>query len=368
MSTLGIGQPVHVRRSTNESTQLKIPFVRSYGSTALQADDDLTYQPSTGTLSANKFNGTATTATTATNVSTIYTTASSTQGFFDTYYPTMGTDLASGSNVIRTTDRTKLEMNGANTLYHVACGPQTLELKSNYVAGVARGSSINSVDTAGGNAPDLSIQNAGGKTFINTSVQVNEHGDFRAQERCNLGEFFDGVKYGEVQIVSAAEHCSLAIIRSGAYIMQMGYLHANSNSFVIAASSGTGVKLSEGANSWSSASDERFKTIHEELSNVLETFDTIRCVKYNYLNDSQPITTTALGITSYPKQRIGFIAQDFQKHYPEAVQEEEDNTLNLSYQDIIPITLAGVKELYIELKTLKEEIVSLKARLTVLEP
>jgi hypothetical protein len=46
---------------------------------------------------------------------------------------------------------------------------------------------------------------------------------------------------------------------------------------------------------------------------------------------------------------------------------EENDVLNLAYQDMVPITFSGVKELYTELKALKEEVVSLKARVADLE-
>lgn len=57
MSTTGLGPPVFVRKEVSSSTVMKPTFVRNRGNQNLMEDDDLTYQPSTGTLTSAKFSG-----------------------------------------------------------------------------------------------------------------------------------------------------------------------------------------------------------------------------------------------------------------------------------------------------------------------
>lgn len=86
-----------------------------------------------------------------------------------------------------------------------------------------------------------------------------------------------------------------------------------------------------------SSSDIRLKENIEALAtpsvNVLDSIDAIRTVKYNYIND--PDTT----------KHIGFIAQDFEKLYPELLRRPPNGFYSLDYQKVTVILLECVKEL-----------------------
>lgn len=102
-----------------------------------------------------------------------------------------------------------------------------------------------------------------------------------------------------------------------------------------------GVTMTKTSTSWSSASDSRLKDITSELSGVLETIDSIRCVRFRYKNTEV--------------DQIGFIAQDFQPHYSEVVtgSETEDSYLALKYSEVTTILMAAIKELKAEVDELK---------------
>ena len=100
MSTLGLGKSVYVRKQTGSSDQLKVNFTRAYGPQHLQGDDSLTYQPSTGTLTATIFDGAITGSATKINVTDDTSTAT-------TCYPTFVDDT--GIEKTLKGSKTKLE-------------------------------------------------------------------------------------------------------------------------------------------------------------------------------------------------------------------------------------------------------------------
>ena len=111
-------------------------------------------------------------------------------------------------------------------------------------------------------------------------------------------------------------------------------------------------------------SDERLKTIHSELDGVLEAIETLRCVRFNFKTD---LDADVFG-NCCDKQRIGFIAQDVQAHFPEVVNvgDDDDKTLGVAYTEMIPVLCQGIKELSKENRELKTRLDSIEARL--LEP
>ncbi|KKN88084.1 hypothetical protein LCGC14_0251560 [marine sediment metagenome] len=102
-----------------------------------------------------------------------------------------------------------------------------------------------------------------------------------------------------------------------------------------------GVKLTSGATSWASVSDERIKTIIEPISDALAGVNRLRSVIGRFKDDD------------ISRRRSFLIAQDVQKVLPEAVTEGEDGILNLSYTDVIPLLVAAINELKVKVEDLK---------------
>jgi len=99
-----------------------------------------------------------------------------------------------------------------------------------------------------------------------------------------------------------------------------------------------GVELFAGNTSWSSLSDERAKDIIEPITNALDKVNKLRSVIGKYKADDEGI------------RRSFLIAQDVQQVLPEAVEKtnfeiDGDEYLALTYDAIIPLLVAGVKEL-----------------------
>ena len=123
----------------------------------------------------------------------------------------------------------------------------------------------------------------------------------------------------------------------------------NSYTLYIKTNNTGGVYLSGGGTSWTSVSDERHKTIIEDIDNASQKVSTLRTVIGTFNDDPES------------KRRPFLIAQDVQAVLPEAVDETADpNKLGLSYTDVIPLLAAAIKEQH-------HTIESLTARITALE-
>ena len=62
------------------------------------------------------------------------------------------------------------------------------------------------------------------------------------------------------------------------------------------------------------------------------------------------------------KEDVGFIAQDVQKIIPELVRENENGMLSMRHQGIPPILLEAIKELKLEIDSLKNKIKVLESK------
>lgn len=127
-----------------------------------------------------------------------------------------------------------------------------------------------------------------------------------------------------------------------------GFLIAmnSGNCFQIMSQSGIGVFMTNGGNSWSSISDERTKDIIEYITGASEKISTLRTVIGKYKSDS-------------PEYRRPFlIAQDMEKVFPEAVinSNSESELLGLSYTDTIPLIIAAIKEMKIDIDNIKRKL------------
>ena len=124
-------------------------------------------------------------------------------------------------------------------------------------------------------------------------------------------------------------------------------------SYYILNNSLVGVRLDNGATSWSAQSDERLKTNLTEISDGLGKIGTLRAVTGRYLNDETTVSRSFL------------IAQDVRDVLPEAVSEDNDDsgTLNLRYTEVIPLLVAALKESKERIEQLETEMAAVKAQL-----
>jgi hypothetical protein len=120
--------------------------------------------------------------------------------------------------------------------------------------------------------------------------------------------------------------------------------------YVSSSASSTGVYITSSGTSWTSNSDERLKTTLKPFENAVEKVCTLRAGTGRYLTDEESVSRSFL------------IAQDVQVILPEAVnvQDDEQRTLGLQYQDLIPLLTAAIQELKAELDATKAEVALLK--------
>jgi len=97
------------------------------------------------------------------------------------------------------------------------------------------------------------------------------------------------------------------------------------------------------ASGWVNYSDERVKTIVQDIDNATEKVSGLRAV-IGYMNNNANHVHIPM-----------LIAQDVQQVLPEAVFEDhdEDKTLLLSYQSVIPLLVAAIKELSAKVEALE---------------
>jgi hypothetical protein len=121
------------------------------------------------------------------------------------------------------------------------------------------------------------------------------------------------------------------------------------HTYVLDVGTGVGVVRLYGNQFWQAHSDRTLKTVHSNITNVLEKLETITPVYYSFNN------------VENDKNRIGLIAQEVQIHYPELVDTEPmHDKLVLDYTGMVPVLLAAIKELKAELNIVKEELNTLK--------
>lgn len=111
------------------------------------------------------------------------------------------------------------------------------------------------------------------------------------------------------------------------------FIELNGSSQVQVTNNTNGVVLGINATSWSSASDESLKTDLTPIQDALAKLATLRTVMGRYKTDPDNV------------RRPFLIAQDVRKILPEAVTEQSDGTLVLSYTETLPLVIAAINEL-----------------------
>ncbi|MBW6536473.1 MAG: tail fiber domain-containing protein [Mariniphaga sp.] len=89
-------------------------------------------------------------------------------------------------------------------------------------------------------------------------------------------------------------------------------------------------------------SDIRFKTNIQNLENPINKIKQIQGVSYNF-SSNDTISQKYNNQSSFNKN-FGFIAQDFQKIYPELVYEDSLGYLSIDYISVIPVLLEAMKK------------------------
>lgn len=114
-----------------------------------------------------------------------------------------------------------------------------------------------------------------------------------------------------------------------------------------------GTAAKPGGGSWSTYSDKRLKDIHGNYNSGLKEIIQLQPIIYSYKKDNPKNLPS-------DKNYVGFVAQDVQNVFPEAVTEETDGYLSLDMNSIDIAVINALKELNAENDKLKAENQELK--------
>jgi hypothetical protein len=114
-----------------------------------------------------------------------------------------------------------------------------------------------------------------------------------------------------------------------------------------------GTAAKPGSTAWTTWSDSRLKDIQGNYEKGLKEIILLQPVKYNYKKDN------ACKLP-YDINYVGFVAQDVQKVFPEAIAEGKDGYLTLDVNSINIALVNAVKELKTENDKLKERLTKLE--------
>ena len=140
-------------------------------------------------------------------------------------------------------------------------------------------------------------------------------------------------------------------------------------SFGIFNTSNAGVELTWGATAWTAFSDARLKTQVAPLGPSLARLNCLEPVTYRYLSDSADSV-----------MRIGFLAQDVQRVFPDTwmVRESPQTATDAAGQSFAPLTLSltemiphlvkGLQELTLQVQSQAAEIRALRQQMDCTVP
>jgi hypothetical protein len=163
---------------------------------------------------------------------------------------------------------------------------------------------------------------SGGSVLINTTSSVNY----------------------PLEIESFAGGSCIYLKRSGANgQIAIGGTTAGGSLVFVSANNSGGVQLTNGATSWTSASDSRLKNIISSINNAVDKLSTLNPVIYSWKSDD----------TS--KENIGLIAQDVESILPQVVDVTKDGFLGVRYTELIPVLVKAIQELSAKITILENK-------------
>jgi hypothetical protein len=165
------------------------------------------------------------------------------------------------------------------------------------------------------------------------------------------GEEFDGssdIDLGD----DLGNHTATANIKAGAFSISNDGGTGKGLSFDVAGNASYAQDVTVNGNFYT-PSDQRLKTNIETLTDVLEHLDQLQGVRFEYIDQKKYMTG--------PK--IGLIAQELQKIYPEMVSQGADGYLKVDYTQLSAVLIQAVKEQQQQLRAQAKEIEELKKRM-----
>lgn len=119
------------------------------------------------------------------------------------------------------------------------------------------------------------------------------------------------------------------------------------------------------------ASDKSKKENITPLTSSLQKIKSLRGVTYNYkpaIEESKSLPSAASPKQNdVPKKRIGFIAQEVEKIFPEVVRTLPDSTKGIMYSDLVAVLVEGIKEQSVQMEAMQQQIEVLQQQVELLK-
>jgi len=192
-------------------------------------------------------------------------------------------------------------------------------------------------------------------SFMYLEAPTGQDAGFRLYESSTAKwHIFNNANAGGLQIYNSAAKTALFAKQSNSYVgigttSPTQALHVVGNAY-----------KTEGGTSWATSSDIRLKNILGDYTKGLNEINALHAVRYIYKKDNpRQLNPTA--------EQTGFVAQEVQKVFPEAVSEGEDGYLDFNIHPINIALVNAVKELNTENEQLRSKVNKLESRLEEIE-
>lgn len=191
--------------------------------------------------------------------------------------------------------------------------------------------------------------------FMYLEANSGQDAGFRLYESTTAKwHIFNNATAGGLHIYNSANKTAIFAKQSNSYV-GIGTTNPTQALHVV----GNAYKTS-GGTSWATSSDIRLKNILGDYSKGLKEITALEPVSYIYKKDNPRQLDSDI-------EQVGFVAQEVQKIFPEAVTEGEDGYLDFNIHPINIAFVNAIKELKTENEQLTSKVKNLETRLAELE-
>lgn len=192
-------------------------------------------------------------------------------------------------------------------------------------------------------------------SFMYLEANAGQDAGFRLYEGTTAKwHIFNNSSAGGLQIYNSASKTAIFAKQSNSYVgigttSPTQALHVVGNAY-----------KTEGGTSWATSSDIRLKNLLGDYTKGLNEIVALQPVRYRYKKDNPRQLNSEM-------EQVGFVAQEVQKIFPEAVTEGEDGYLDFNIHPINIAFVNAIKELKTENEQLVTKVKDLESRLKKLE-
>lgn len=114
-------------------------------------------------------------------------------------------------------------------------------------------------------------------------------------------------------------------------------------------------------------SDSTTKTNITPLNSTLSKIQVLNGVSYDFKDEAEDTQMQRSAVNNTSSKRIGLLAQDVEKVYPEVIRTFDDGSKGIMYTDLIAVLIEGMKELNDSLTDISTQYVILENKVDSLQ-